>query len=168
MREPLTVGTGNEKIIHVFLLLMWPARMEHFITDNAMDSRLCLTAHDEMFIIDLQKVLYFEADDHYAHVYYASGTHFMVPYGLSKIEAALAQKGDEAEALQRMGRKYIVNTRRIFRVNTITETISLSDDQGGNTVLHISKTVLRAFLDSIIQPCTAIDTPQEETRLGVY
>ncbi|MBR2239075.1 MAG: LytTR family transcriptional regulator [Prevotella sp.] len=116
-----------------------------------MDNRLCLVAHDEMFIIDLQKVLYFEADDHYAHVYYASGTHFMVPYGLAKIETALAQKGSEAEALQRMGRKYIVNTNRIFRVNTITENVSLADDQGGNIFLHIPKTVLRALLDSIMQ-----------------
>ena len=117
-----------------------------------MDKRLCLLAHDELFIIDLQRVLYFEADDHYAHVYYASGTHFMVPYGLSKIETELAQKGGEAETLQRMGRKYIVNISRIFRVNTITENISLSDDQGGSTVLHIPKNVLRALLDSILQP----------------
>ena len=123
----------------------------HLKTDNDMDNRLCLVAHDEMFIIDLQKVLYFEADDHYSHVYYASGSHFMVPYGLAKIETALAQKGSEAEALQRMGRKYIVNTNRIFRVNTITENVSLADDQGGNIFLHIPKTVLRALLDSIMQ-----------------
>ena len=41
--------------------------------------RLVLKGHDEIFFIDLNKVLYFLADDHYAHVYYASGYHCMVP-----------------------------------------------------------------------------------------
>ena len=52
---------------------------------------LCLSGRDELFLIDLRQVLYFEADDHYANVYYANGTHFLVPHGLSYIDKKLAE-----------------------------------------------------------------------------
>ena len=116
-----------------------------------MHNRLVLLSHDELFVVDLDQVLYFLADDHYAHVYYASGTHFLVPYGLSRIEAALAAHGDGAAHMRRMGRKYIVNTRRIFRVNTIKEQLSLSDDKGKSIALHIPKTVLRCWVDGMAE-----------------
>ena len=32
---------------------------------------LSLSAHDELYIIDLEKVIYMQADDHYTHIYYS-------------------------------------------------------------------------------------------------
>ena len=114
-----------------------------------MQNRLLLNSHDEVFIIDLYQVLYMQADDHYAHVYYASGAHFLVPYGLSRIESFIAESGIAAGLMQRMGRKYIVNSSRIFRVNTIKEQLFLSDDHGENVMLHIPKAVLREWIDAL-------------------
>ena len=111
------------------------------------DNNLLLGAHDELYIIDLDRVLYMQADDHYTDVHYMSGGHFLVPFGLVKIEAAIATMPEARSAMMRLGRKYIVNTRRIFRINTVTELLYLSDSSGDNVSLHISKPVLRSLID---------------------
>lgn len=113
------------------------------------DSLLYLSAYDELYVIDLDKVLYMQADDHYTDVYYASGTHFLLPFGLVKIESRLTSVDSERFRLMRLGRKYIVNLRRVFRINTVKESIFLSDDLGNNISLHISKPVLRSLIDSM-------------------
>ena len=91
--------------------------------------------------------MYFQADDHYTNVYYATGTHFIVPFGLSKVEAIIAKTPSVSGVLLRLGRKYIVNTRRIFRVSTVKEMLYLADNHGNNISLHISKPVLRSLID---------------------
>ncbi|MBR1414865.1 MAG: LytTR family transcriptional regulator [Prevotella sp.] len=112
-------------------------------------TRLCLKAHDELFIIDLPRVLYMQADDHYAHIYYTSGGHFMVPQGLARIEALMAELDADTSYMVRMGRKYIVNVSRIFRVSTVREQLFLADDHGSNVTLHIPKNILRQYLDQL-------------------
>lgn len=111
--------------------------------------RLCLKGHDEIFMIDLDRVVYIQADDHYSFVHYSPGVKFMVPFGLSRIEALLAEMDEDVSFIQRFGRKNIVNTRRIFRVNTIKEDVSLCDDTGATMTIHVPKAVLRQWIDSL-------------------
>ena len=115
------------------------------------DYSLCLSAHDELYRIDLDQVLYMQADDHYTEVYYASGIHFMVPFGLVKIEAQINIMPDASLSHRRLGRKFIVNTKRIFRINTTKELLYLNDDAGNALSLHVSKPVLRSLMDYIQQ-----------------
>jgi len=112
-----------------------------------MNETLCLEAYDELYMIDLKQLLYFQADDHYSKVYYANGTHFNVPFGLSKVQDFIDRKPDISIFFIRLGRKYIVNVRRIFRISTTKDLLYLSDDHGNNIPLHISKPVLRALID---------------------
>ena len=110
---------------------------------------LCLSAHDELYIIDLAQVLYMQADDHYTNIYYASGTNFLVPYGLGQVEDAIRENSCEASFLIRLGRKYIVNLNRIFRISTIRDMLYLSDSHGNHVGLHVSKPVLRSLIKYI-------------------
>ena len=109
--------------------------------------RLVLKGHDEIYLIDLNKVLYFLADDHYAHVYYTTGYHSMVPWGLSKIEDCLQEMGADASFMMRLSRKYIINVNRLQRVSTVKEAIALLDDVGNVVTLHVSKAALRENLE---------------------
>lgn len=115
------------------------------------ETSLCLSAYDELYIIDLNRVLYMQADDHYTDVYYSSGAHFLVPFGLVKVEASLEQMPEARLFMLRLGRKYIVNTRRIFRINTVKETLFLTGDDGNTVALHVSKPVLRSLIDMLSQ-----------------
>lgn len=105
---------------------------------------LCLGAHDELYLINLDIVLYFQADDHYVHVFYTTGTTFMISFGLSKIETILSEQYASGQSpFLRLGRKYIINTRYLFHINTVKQIILLTDAHGNNHSLHISKPVLR-------------------------
>lgn len=102
-----------------------------------------------MYMIDLVKVLYLQADDHYTHVYYSSGTHFMVPFGLSKVEEAISGLPVDEKFLVRLGRKYIVNKHRIFHVNSVKQVLQLSDDHGTNHSLRLPKPVLHKLMQML-------------------
>lgn len=82
--------------------------------------KLYLRNRDELYIIDLEQVLYFEAEDHYAHIYYASGYNTMIPFSLSTIETHL----ESYPHIIRAGRGYIINTKHIFRLNRIKQSIT--------------------------------------------
>lgn len=110
---------------------------------------LCLSAHDELYVIDLNQVLYLQADDHYTEVYYTSGVHFLVPFGLVKFEAQINMLPEARLYLLRLGRKYIVNTHRIFRINITKELLYLTTDDGNSLSLHITKPVLRSLMEYI-------------------
>ena len=111
-----------------------------------MDTRMCLCLYGEMYVVDLARVMYFQADDHYTHVYYSSGTHFMVPFGLARVEAAVSDFLGCGSFLVRLGRGHIVNMHRVFHVSTVRQELRLSDDQGSTLVLHLPKQVLRGLM----------------------
>ena len=108
---------------------------------------LCLGSYDELYIIDLNKVIYMEADDHYTNVFYTADSSFMLPYGLGDIEKRILDMPWARKHLMRLGRKYIVNLRSVFRINTVKETIFLVNPAGGTINLHVSKPVLRSLID---------------------
>lgn len=112
-----------------------------------------------MYIIDMELVMYMQADDHYTHVYYSSGTHFMVPFGLSKVEEAIAGILQEDRFMMRLGRKYIVNTRRIFHINSIKQLLQLADDHGTNCQLHLPK----PYLHALMQKLNSAEMPETDT-----
>lgn len=114
-----------------------------------MQNRLRFSVYSEMFIVDLNRVLYFQADDHYTHVYYANGNHFMIPFGLSKVETMINEESDCRGRFIRLGRTYMVNLERIFQVNVVKCIVLLFDDHGVNYTLHLPKQVLRKFMDML-------------------
>ena len=113
------------------------------------ETNLCLSVHDELYLIDLNRVLHLQADDHYTDVYYTSGAHFLVPFGLIKIEDRIATMSEAKLYMLRLGRKYIVNTKHIFRINTTKELLYMTNDDGSSTSLHVSKPVLRGLMELI-------------------
>ena len=112
-----------------------------------MPKNLCLGGHDEMYVINLEMVMYFQADDHYSHVFYATGATFMVSFGLSRIETLITEHYPNQTSFYRLGRKYIVNMSYLFHINTIKQVVLLTDMNGTTHSLHISKPVLRELIE---------------------
>ena len=99
-----------------------------------------------MYVINLEMVMYFQADDHYSHVYYATGATFMVSYGLSQIETFIAEQHPFQSNFLRLGRKYVINTSFLFHINTVKQISLLNDLSGTSHSLHIAKPVLRDLI----------------------
>lgn len=116
--------------------------------------RLCLSLHDELFMVDLGQTLYFMADDHYTHVFYSTGIRFMVPFSLGRIEEQLALYAvHHPHSFKRLGRKYIVNLAAIHNINTTKQQLMLLSAGGKPVTLQVSKPVLRE-LKSIMADST--------------
>lgn len=120
-----------------------------------MEHSLCFSVYGELYVINMEKVMYFSADDHYTHVYYTSGTHFMIPFGLSKVEMAVTGRLSDDKFLVRLSRKYIVNVRCIFHVNVLKQVVLLADDHGNNHSLHLPKPTLRVLIEMLDKSRTA-------------
>ena len=112
-----------------------------------MGEKLCLSIYGELYMIDLEFVMYLQADDHYTVAHYVSGTHFMVPFGLSKVETAIADKLDWDNNFIRLSRKYIINTRCIYHINAVKQEVQLTDTQGTTHSLHVPKPILRKLIN---------------------
>ncbi len=100
-----------------------------------------------MFFIHLEKVLYFEADDHYTQVRYDSGGKFMVPFNLSTILARLS----ESPEFIRVGRSHIVNLQFLHHVNATKQMLVLGSDPDSAATLHMSRPMLRTLMNQLTQ-----------------
>ena len=114
-----------------------------------MKMRIVLSSYNEMYVIHCDSVLYMQADDHYTHVTYISGAHFMVPFGLSEVEKRLDALSAEERFLIRVGRKYIINLHHIFHVNTVKQVALLADANGKNHSLILPKPILRNLIEML-------------------
>ena len=111
--------------------------------------RIILSSYNEMYVIHCDSVLYMQADDHDTHVTYVSGAHFMVPFGLSEVEKRLHALAADDRFLIRVGRKYIVNLRHIFHINTVKQVVLLADANGKNHSLTLPKPILRNLIEML-------------------
>ena len=69
--------------------------------------------------------------------------------GKSTIARAVAERLGPGAFIVRLSRKYMVNTRRIFHINTIKQVAVLTDDHGSNLTLHLPKHVLHTLIDTL-------------------
>lgn len=105
----------------------------------------------ELFRINLDELLFIEADDHYTRAYMVSGYKVLLPFGLSRVEEAIAEAYRSENLVNdnivRLGRCYIVNVLHVFHINLIKQLVMLSDTKGNVYSLHISKAVLRQLFE---------------------
>lgn len=122
-----------------------------------MQTKLRFIVYGELYVVDLNQTMYFKADDHYTHIYYSSGTHFMIPFGLSKVEDAIHEKQQFRKRFVRLGRTYIVNIGYVFHVNAIKQVLLVSDSHGVNHTIHSPKPVLRTLMGLLDEAVSQAD-----------
>lgn len=103
----------------------------------------------ECFLVDLHQVLYIQADDHYSHIHYGNGLHFMVPFGISRLEKAVERQMGEDSMFRRIGRKYIVNLDRVFHINVPRQSLQYFDSNGNVQTLTLPKPLLQGLVEYI-------------------
>ena len=111
--------------------------------------RIVLSSYNEMYVIHCDSVLYMQADDHYTHVTYISGAHFMMPFSLSKVEQHIHALDTDERFLVRVGRKYIINLHHVFHVNTVKQVVLLADAKGKHHSLTLPKQILRNLIEML-------------------
>lgn len=110
--------------------------------------KLCLKKFGELFIVDLDQVLFIEADDQFCQVYYTSDCHFFLPYQLSDIEEAVAELFSESShPLVRAGNQFLIHSERVYHVNFSKHVVHLVNPRGKVFHLNVPAPALRELAD---------------------
>ena len=113
--------------------------------------KVLFNSRDELLRIDVQKIVYFEADGNYTNIMTVNKLKGTVCMNLGEMERNLAsQLGDSANIFMRIGKRFIVNLNYIYQVNTLKQHLILSDYDHFAFQITISKEALRKVKDLII------------------
>ena len=109
-------------------------------------------SRDELLRVDLSSVVYFEADGNYTKFISVNGLTSIVCMNLGKMEELLSLRfKDMPGTFVRIGKRYIVNMRHVYKINTLKQELTLSDQTSFTMTLNISKVALKA-LKELISP----------------
>ncbi|MBJ2183381.1 MAG: LytTR family transcriptional regulator DNA-binding domain-containing protein [Muribaculaceae bacterium] len=113
--------------------------------------KLCLNSRDELLIIDLAKIAYFQANGNYTHLSYMRGETRLLTVGLSKVEEYIRRSwpGDVPSPFVRMGRSLIINQTYLTEISVLKQKITLSDCSGHSHSLSVPKPLLKNYKERI-------------------
>lgn len=107
-------------------------------------------SRDELLRVDLSSVVYFEADANYTKMISANGLTDMVCISLGRMEELLVLKfKDDPGMFARIGKRFILNLNYVYKINTLKQELTLSDQHTFSYTLSISKVALKALKDLI-------------------
>lgn len=119
--------------------------------------KICLNTRDELLILDLDRVAFFQADGNYTRLTYISGHALVINTGLSGVEKILAAtlpKGSPAMFV-RMGRSLIINQTFLTNINVLKQYLTLSDLGSHHFKLSVPKNLLKIYKDKVAARYTA-------------
>ena len=109
-----------------------------------------IKTRDELLRINIEHILYFEADRNYTKLLLSGGIQFTFAVNIGKVEEMLAvQISDPNIILIRVGKSHIVNKKHILQINLPKQKLLLLADEGKPRELIIPKEPLRALKESL-------------------
>lgn len=113
---------------------------------------LFLNSRDELLRIDIQNIVYFEADGNYTNIMSVNKLKGVVCVNLAQMQKLLSERLlEKASSFARVGKKYIVNLKHIYSINTIRQQIILSDGATFTYQLSIGKDALKELKHVFIE-----------------
>ena len=106
--------------------------------------KICINNRDEMIILFVDNIAYVMADGNYTKICYIGGFTTVLSLGLSKIGAMFSQaypKGTTSPFV-RLGRSVIINQLFLYNINTLKQTLVLSDCISNTITLKLPKPLL--------------------------
>ena len=109
-----------------------------------MDKLIIFNSRDTLIRIAIQRIAYFESDGNYTYIVATNKLRSCLTMNLAHTEQALAsQLGVQAHRFMRIGKRYIVNMRHIYQVDTLKQLLTLSDGSSFVFQLPVSKEALK-------------------------
>lgn len=103
---------------------------------------------DELFKVNIEKLVYAMADDNYIHLYFHNKQSIMICMTLQTLEKMILNMSLKNDKLMfiKIGRKYIINQHYIAQINILKQQLVLSDwDTMSPIILSVSKEALKTL-----------------------
>lgn len=113
--------------------------------------KLCLNSRDELLIIDLEKIAFFQANGNYTHLKYIEGETHLLTIGLSKVEEYIRMSWtkNKPSPFIRLGRSLIINQSFLSEISVLKQKLILSDRGDNSYVLSVPKPLLKEYKERI-------------------
>ena len=106
--------------------------------------KVCINTRDELLILDLDKIAYFQANGNYTRLTYISGQALALNMGLSGVEKLLsATLAKGTSSFVRLGRSLVINENYLSNINLLKQYLVLSDIDSHQHKLPVSKALLK-------------------------
>ena len=116
-----------------------------------MAKYLYLNSRDEFFRIDISKIVYFEADGNYTHIYLSNKMMGTVCMNLHTMQQTLSENLKEAASIfARVGKSHIINLTYVYNIAILRQKLTLSDGENFSYTVSISKNALKKLRDLFI------------------
>ena len=113
--------------------------------------KLCLNSRDELLIINLEKIAFFQANGNYTHLNYMEGETHLLTIGLSKVEDIIRKswpKGKPSPFI-RLGRSLIINQAFLSEISVLKQKVVLSDCGSHSYSISVPKPLLKEYKEKI-------------------
>lgn len=111
---------------------------------------ITIATRDEIYIIDLQIVAYFKAEDHYTTVCFLNGSKMLVPSGLAKIRDKIFAMDEWADQFLQIGRSLLVNKPQICCIKPTKETLFIHGTNNHTIPIQASKMALKRAMTKFL------------------
>lgn len=114
---------------------------------------IIFNTRDELIRVELDKLVYAEADGNYVTMTFLNGQRIMVCITLQHLEELILQGmfAENKGRFIRIGRRFIVCSRHITQINVLKQTLTLSDLQTFSPItITVHKDALKALKKSIV------------------
>ena len=109
---------------------------------------LYLNSRDELLRIDINKIVFFEADGNYTNIILVNQLKGVVCMNLARMQQVLSEKlKEQASIFARVGKKYIINLSYVYQINVLRQRLVLSDGEHFTFSLEVSKEALKHLKD---------------------
>lgn len=116
-----------------------------------MGKIIFFNSRGELLRMEVEKIVYFEADGNYTHIVTKNKLKATVGASLVKTEEVLtAQLGSDARRFIRLGKRFIVNTKFVYSVNLAKQRLVLSDMDTFAFQLPVSKDALKLMKELML------------------
>ena len=105
---------------------------------------LYLNSRDELYRIDISKIVYFEAEGNYTNFVLSNKLKGAVCMNLAQMQQVLSDSLKESASIfARVGKRYIVNLTYVYQIGVLRQKLTLSDGEVFAYQLNISKEALK-------------------------
>ena len=112
---------------------------------------IAFNSRDELLRLDARRIVYFEADGNYTHIVMTNKLKGTVGMNLGQVEDVLAVRLKERKNIfARIGKKFIVNLKYIYKVNPLKKQLVLTDFETFAYQLEVSREALKALKDLMV------------------
>lgn len=114
--------------------------------------KVCINSRDELLILDLDKIAFFEAQGNYTRLTYIKGQALNLNTGLAGVEKMLQRALDKGKSpFVRLGRSLIINQLFLSNINILKQYIVLSDLESHHYKVSVPKNILKLYKEKVTQ-----------------